>query len=94
MTESRAHFLPALAHAVEIAGHELQLRVAERCPLAVRDRHPAIEVGQLVVARHRSARSPPATTACREIRGFDAVLCAAPVIERPDEGWPRVQVSG
>ena len=48
-----AIFCSAGLHAIEIAGDELQLRVAERRAAPVVERHPAVEVAGLVVAADR-----------------------------------------
>ena len=84
----------SLAHAIQIAGHELQRRVAERRAAAVGERHPAVEVGRLVVARHGQHVVGVPRQLAGQIRRFDAVPRRAVVVERPDERRPRVEVAG
>ena len=81
-----------LADAVEIAGHELEPRVPERRAAAVDQRHPAVEVGGLVVARDGEHVVGIPRQLAREIRRLDAVLLDAVVVERPDERRSRVEV--
>ena len=83
-----------LADAVQIAGDELQRRVLERRAAAVDHGHPAVDVGGLVVARDGQHVVRVPRQLAREVRGLDAVACAARVVERPDQRRARVEIAG
>ncbi len=82
-----------LTHAVQVAGDELQRRVLEGRAAAVDDGHPAVDVGRLVVARHRQHVVRVPRQLAGEIRRLDAMARAAGVVERPDQRGTRVEVA-
>ena len=79
---------------IQVAGHELQRRVAERRAATVGQRDPAVEIGGLVVAAHCEDVVRVPFQAAREVRRLDPVVRGAGVVERPDERRARVQVAG
>ena len=88
------HAVERLAHAIELAGDELQLRVAERRAAAVGQRDPAVDVGRLVVARDGQHVVGVPRQLRRQIRRLDAMPRRAFVVERPDQRRPRVEIAG
>ena len=88
------HLAQLLAHAIEIAGDQLQLRVLERGAAVVGQRDPAVQIRGLVVARHRQHVVGVPRQAAREIRRFDAMLRRAVVLHRPDQRRARVERIG
>ena len=83
-----------LTDAVEIAGHELHRRVPEGRPASVGERHPSVDVGRLVVARHGQDVIGAPRELPRQIRGLDAVVRRAAVVDRPDERRPGIETLG
>ena len=75
---SATHAADHLAHAIEIAGDELQRRVPERRAAAVGQRDPAVEVGRLVVARDGQHVVGVPRQLAGQIRRLDAMLASAP----------------
>ena len=82
-----------LTNAIQVAGHELELRVLERRAAAVDDRHPAVDVGRFVVARDGQHVVGVPRQLAGQIRRLDAMPRAAAVVERPDERRPRIQIA-
>ena len=88
------HRLHHLADPIELACDELELRVSEGSAAAVDERHPAVEVGGLVVARHGQHVIGVPRQLAGEVRRLDAMAGGAAVVERPDESRPRVEIVG
>ena len=88
------HPVEVLAHAIQLAGDELQLRVAKRRAAAVGQRHPAVDVAGLVVARDGENVVGVPRQLARQIRRFDAMPRGAAVVERPDERRAREERVG
>ena len=82
------------AHAVQLAGDELQLRVAKRRAAAVGQRDPAVDVARLVVARDGEHVVGVPRQLAGQIRRFDAMPRGAAVVERPDERRAREEGVG
>ena len=80
-------------HAIQIAGDELQLGILERGAAAVGQRDPAIEIAGFVVARDGEHVVGVPGKLRRQIRRFNSLLCAAGVLQRPDQGRTAEQVS-
>ena len=86
--------LPVVADAIELAGHQLQVRVAVRGAARVVHRDPAVEIGVLVVARDgQHVVGVPRHVAC-QVRRLDPVLPSAAVVQLPHQRGPAPQVVG
>ncbi len=88
------HAVEHLAHAIELAGNQLERGVPERRAAAVGERDPAVDVGELVVARD----GQDVVGVPRQLRGevrrlHTVVRRPALVVQRPDQRGPREQVA-
>ena len=88
------HPVEILAHAVQLASDELQLRVAKRGAAAVGQGDPAVDVARLVVARDGENVVGVPRQLARQIRRFDTMPRGAAVVERPDERRAREEGVG
>ena len=79
---------------MQVAGHQLQLRVLVRRPARVVHGHPAIQVRLHVVSRHGQHVVGHPRHVRRQVRRLDAVLPLPGVVDLPHQRWPAVQVLG
>ena len=83
-----------LRQAIQIAGDELQSRVVKRGAAIVGQRHPAVEIGGLVVARDRQHVVGIPGKIAGQVGGFDLLLARAGIFQRHQQRGAIEEVCG
>ena len=80
--------------AMNVAGDELKLRVLECRAAVVDERHPAIQIGRILVVSNRQNIIGAPGNIRRQVRGFNGLAWRAAIIEQPKKRGPVVKISG